>query len=126
LIYSGQEIPNLRRLAFFEKESLNWSEGVHKSKWYQKLAHLRKSISEDLSFQFLPSIGKCLSFKMGHAKSSIWVWLNLDTIPQLASKEFDVELNFLDYMNSVQVTELEWEKPLEPGEYRIWIQANAS
>jgi alpha-amylase len=126
LIYSGQEIPNLRRLAFFEKESLNWSEGVHKSKCFQKLAHLRKSISEDQSFQFLPSIGKCLSFKIGQGKSSIWVWLNLDTIPQLASKEFDVELIFLDYMNSVQVTELEWEKPLEPGEYRIWIQANAS
>jgi 1,4-alpha-glucan branching enzyme len=126
LIYSGQEIPNLSRLAFFEKESLKWSEGVLKNKWYQKLAHLRKSISEEQSFQFLPSIGKCLSFQIGHGQASIWVWLNLDTVPQLALKESDASLNFIDSMNSCVNTELEWANPIEPGGYRIWIQTNAS
>lgn len=43
LIYSGQEIPNLRRLAFFEKDQLNWKSTLQLEPFYRTLLGLRKS-----------------------------------------------------------------------------------
>lgn len=43
LLYSGQELPNLRRLPFFEKDALDWSGEVSLYEFYKKLYSLRKS-----------------------------------------------------------------------------------
>ncbi|RZJ80325.1 MAG: hypothetical protein EOO47_07930, partial [Flavobacterium sp.] len=52
LIYSGQEKPNLKRLAFFEKDHIDWSGEVALSDFYKTLLTIRKknkSLQEDAS-----------------------------------------------------------------------------
>jgi alpha-amylase len=41
LIYSGQELPNLKRLKFFEKDELNWGSRNELHDFYKSLLHLR-------------------------------------------------------------------------------------
>ncbi len=43
LIYSGQELPNLKRLQFFEKDVIEWNGQYELQEFYQKLLMLRKS-----------------------------------------------------------------------------------
>lgn len=43
LIYSGQEMPNYRRLAFFEKDPIQWNGQYLLHEFYQKLLRLRKT-----------------------------------------------------------------------------------
>ena len=42
LIYSGQEIPNLKRLKFFEKDNLEWTEEIKLHQFYKSLLSIRK------------------------------------------------------------------------------------
>jgi glycosidase len=43
LIYSGQELPNKKRLHFFDKDLIEWNSKPELHELYQKLFHLRKS-----------------------------------------------------------------------------------
>ena len=43
LIYSGQEIPNLKRLLFFEKDEIDWDRTFLLSEFYKTLLLLRKT-----------------------------------------------------------------------------------
>ena len=43
LIYSGQELPNLRRLEFFEKDIIAWTGKNELHDFYKTLLHLRKN-----------------------------------------------------------------------------------
>lgn len=45
LIYSGQEIPNKKRLRFFDKDQIDWDEPLQLDKFYQTLIRLRKNSS---------------------------------------------------------------------------------
>lgn len=42
MIYGGQEIPNEKRLAFFEKDAMNWTADINKHDFYRSLLTLRK------------------------------------------------------------------------------------
>ncbi len=42
LLYTGQEMPNLRRLLFFEKDELDWSQPLEMEAFYGKLMQLRR------------------------------------------------------------------------------------
>ncbi len=43
LIYSGQELPNMKRLMFFDKDTIEWKGNYGLHDFYEKLLHLRKS-----------------------------------------------------------------------------------
>ncbi|MES2848294.1 MAG: alpha-amylase family glycosyl hydrolase [Bacteroidota bacterium] len=43
LIYSGQELPNLKRLEFFEKDPIPWSENFELQDFYKRLLVIRKN-----------------------------------------------------------------------------------
>ena len=43
LIYSGQELPNYKRLKFFEKDPIEWKEPVVLHDFYKSLLHLRQN-----------------------------------------------------------------------------------
>jgi len=43
LIYSGQELPNLKRLKFFEKDAIEWRENSELHDFYKTLLNLRTS-----------------------------------------------------------------------------------
>ena len=42
LIYSGQELPNKKRLKFFDKDEINWGSSFGLHDFYKALLHLRK------------------------------------------------------------------------------------
>lgn len=42
LIYSGQELPNHKRLAFFDKDEIDWTAAPQLAAFYKTLIHLRK------------------------------------------------------------------------------------
>jgi glycosidase len=46
LIYSGQELPNEKRLEFFERDAISWEHGIKKNTFYKKLIQIRKQIFE--------------------------------------------------------------------------------
>ena len=43
LIYSGQELPNLKRLEFFEKDVIEWKATLELQVFYKTLLHLQSS-----------------------------------------------------------------------------------
>ena len=43
LIYSGQELPNKKRLLFFDKDEIDWNQPCLLTDFYKTLLHLRKS-----------------------------------------------------------------------------------
>ena len=43
LIYSGQELPNLKRLGFFDKDVIEWNGSYAKNDFYKTLLHLHKN-----------------------------------------------------------------------------------
>jgi alpha-amylase len=43
MIYSGQEIPNLKRLLFFDKDEIDWDRNILLSEFYKTLLQLRKN-----------------------------------------------------------------------------------
>ncbi|MBO9561612.1 MAG: 1,4-alpha-glucan branching protein [Niastella sp.] len=57
LIYSGQEKPNYKRLAFFEKDSIDWNGKVELHDFYKTLLTIRKknkALQESASVLILP------------------------------------------------------------------------
>src|SRR5262249_19097899 len=57
LIYSGQEKPNYKRLAFFEKDAIDWNGKVELHDFYKTLLTLRKknkAMQESASVLLLP------------------------------------------------------------------------
>ncbi len=53
LIYSGQELPLYKRLQFFDKDEIAWSEGEPRvSEFYSKALAVRKNFSNHLKYEF--------------------------------------------------------------------------
>jgi glycosidase len=80
LIYSGQEIPNQKRLAFFEKDNLIWNEVLKFEDFFSTLSSLHKILPNDkATIEFLPSdqSQSILSFIKKTESELILVILNL-------------------------------------------------
>jgi len=57
LLYSGQELPNLKRLAFFDKDIIEWKERPELHDFYASLFNLRKS---NIAFKSIEANESCL------------------------------------------------------------------
>ncbi|MFM1794667.1 MAG: hypothetical protein RL642_1052, partial [Bacteroidota bacterium] len=57
LMYSGQELPNLKRLAFFDKDPIVWSDQPELHDFYASLFNLRKS---NKAFKSIDTNDNCL------------------------------------------------------------------
>jgi len=86
LIYSGQEIPNKKRIKFFVKDPIVWNQ-YKMAPFYSTLLHLRKknpALAADASYKKLVTANDMAIFayvrrKAGH---KIVVILNLSSDPQ--------------------------------------------
>lgn len=79
LIYSGQEIPNLKRLKFFDKDALNWEKGAMLFEFYQSLLLFRRKSLLFISvpvISFLESAENVLAFILHQDNSQAIVILN--------------------------------------------------
>ena len=78
LIYSGQELPNLKRLAFFEKDIINWKENVELHSFYKILNGFHKNNFTCGELRFLHAQKNMLAFIRQREERSVLVFLNLD------------------------------------------------
>ncbi len=81
LIYSGQEIPNRKRLAFFEKDHLNWDNTLQLNDFYANLFSFRKLFFsnknyQNFKFHFLNVSERIIAYIIADDLSSCIVVLN--------------------------------------------------
>ncbi len=89
LVYSGQELPNKKRLAFFEKDEIPWGNNnpiLHN--FYKSLLLLRKenaSFDDGATFDFVTTnVGdKIIAFKRSKGNNKVLVIINLSSSSQL-------------------------------------------
>ena len=86
LIYSGQEIPNKKRLKFFIKDTIQWT-GYKMAPFYSTLLHLRKknpALAADAAYKKLATGNDMAIFAYTRQKAGhkIAVILNLSDQPQ--------------------------------------------
>lgn len=119
LIYSGQELPNTRRLSFFDKDQIDWTDNCQLTTFYKTLIHHRKSIHSSRHFEFLNLNDKILAFQRGEGKGSVYVFLNLDhQVHHISYLINDSELKNI-FSGEIN-TEGKLELYLEPGAYSVW------
>jgi glycosidase len=82
LIYSGQELPNHKRLKFFEKDVIEWQPNILLHEFYKKLFHLKyiNSALHNNALLFMPETGaddKVLAYLLICNESKVLILLNL-------------------------------------------------
>ncbi len=77
LIYNGQEIPNYKRLQFFDKDHLEWSSNIILSDFYRTLSQLHKRISSLASCRIMTFHDQVLTYQRGKGPGSVIVFLNM-------------------------------------------------
>jgi glycosidase len=87
LIYSGQELPNVKRLLFFDKDQVDWNEHPVLHSFYQRLLKLRKQ-SAALRYgnvEIIPTNEpeKIFAYLRRHEKSIVLVILNFSAEEKL-------------------------------------------
>lgn len=94
LVYTGQELPVKRRLHFFDKDAIEWTQFTGLHQFYKILLHLRKrnqALAAGLqSFpQFIHGVpcNKALAYVRRYADSAVMVFLNMTDEPL----QFDFE-----------------------------------
>lgn len=129
LIYSGQELPNLKRLRFFDKDTIEWKPEKTVEKFYQLLLHLRQTHTAfkwDAKLVMLPTNNdqQIFAFMKVYGDNKMLVLLNLSTEkkmrfsinhPQLKSN-YNNLFSGLNYnFNSEENFEL------QAGEYAVYF-----
>lgn len=119
LIYSGQEIPNHKRLAFFDKDELIWQNGTSLHNWFEKLAVHRSSLICSEEIEYLHAGHRVLAFKRGKGIGSIIVVLNfqLHEIHQHISMETGDYKELFSEKLHMNVSNLDMQLP--PGGYMV-------
>ena len=77
LIYSGQELPNLKRLEFFEKDPIAWTDTIKFHSFYKILAAFHKNNFDDGDFRFLSAGENILAYSYRNSSRGMLVFLNL-------------------------------------------------
>lgn len=134
LIYSGQEIPNPKRLQFFDRDPLNWTNAPALHGFYRSLNHLRTTHA---AFTTSPAIRECIQlynsvdhhvlvFKRHHDDATAIVLINFSEYP-LYNIEVDADGCrglFVEHFTAV-AQEFESNTQyfhLQPWGYQIWLQ----
>ncbi len=107
LIYSGQEIPNEKRLKFFEKDPINWNYTMSLSGFYEILLKLRVSNAvftnvrqEDFKIE---SRSGLLNYERVSGNDCVIVVLNLTAAEISSDIHFNTPGNYADVFNKSDV-----------------------
>ena len=123
LVYSGQEIPNPKRLQFFDKDELNWNDNLELHEFYKTLISQRKKMSIDADISFISSDKKLLAFKRDSQQIMLLVFLNLDSTPISVNYENNEALTFENIFNTTEIlnqSSIQFE--LMPGDFKLFNQ----
>jgi glycosidase len=80
LIYSGQELPNKKRLLFFDKDQIEWDQNPALHDFYRTLIQMRKqypAITQGATFNLPVSSNGAMAFLRYDAQDILLVGLNL-------------------------------------------------
>ena len=108
MIYSGQEVPNKKRLKFFAKDPIVWNKYAM-APFYSTLLHLRKkdaALAADAGYKRIPTANDDAIFAYIRQKGDhkILVVLNLSAEPQrFTIKEDDVYGNPLNVFSGKKI-----------------------
>jgi glycosidase len=87
LVYSGQELPNTKRLQFFDKDEIAWQQNVELHNFYKTLFVLRKSKNElfseiDSSIYFFEELfsKNILAYQLKNEEEEVLVFLNFNMV----------------------------------------------
>jgi glycosidase len=125
LIYSGQEIPNYRRLAFFEKDALQWPDSPALFPFYAKLGKLRETFAFDDRASWLEAGPHVLAFMRKGEQVQLMVFLHLGNSKRyLNLSQYSNEGSWLDYFTGIAIDRQDGE-PIEllPGGYLLLLKA---
>jgi hypothetical protein len=122
LIYSGQEIPNEKRLSFFEKDAIDWNKPMDIFDFYKTISAQRKSFPLFSKIEFIDLGKKIISFKAYEDKHFILVFLNFE-VDKITS-EYQLPSNengeYVDLFSSKKLIFSKNIKiELEPGEFLV-------
>ena len=131
LIYNGQEAGNPRRLAFFEKDAIDWREHALGA-LYQKLLALKTANTAlwngawGARMLHVPNTvpARVFSFVRQNERDKVFVVLNFSGQPQTVTFAEGLELGaYTEYFNQARV-ELTAGAPLhlEPWGYRVYVK----
>ncbi|MDI9358077.1 MAG: alpha-amylase family glycosyl hydrolase [Phycisphaerales bacterium] len=125
LIYSGQELPNLKRLPFFSKDPLSWNTPCTLSGFYKQLADLRMLLAlQPIEFIWLENDSPCVAFIRQSGSKHLLVFLNF-SIHEVARFNLNHPALSGTYKNvstGITYTFNESEKfELLPAEYALYI-----
>lgn len=128
LIYSGQELPNYKRLAFFDKDIIEWDNTLPRlHAFYKTLAHARKNYAAlTLGATFnLPSDGGVMAFIRHDTSGLALVVLNVSKQVQKLHVNHSLLIgNFKNIFSGLVFTfakEVDFE--LLPGDYFVYVNA---
>lgn len=129
LLYTGQEIPNDRRLKFFDKDPLNWSQPLQREAFYTKLLSLRSTnaaLTNGETF-VLPSEhgNELMAFLRRKEKQVVLVLLNFSKEDKLRIRVQHEWLkgSFINLFSELQfVFNADEEFELQAGEYIIYAK----
>jgi glycosidase len=119
LIYSGQEIPVRKRIAFFDKDNLDWDR-TEKQLFYKTLCTSRKKVCSSAQFQFLETKGKILAMKRGVDKNHVLVFMNLGNAVEVYQYDLPEPLIYRDIMlDETYAESISLSLKLNPGEFLV-------
>ena len=120
LIYSGQEIPNQKRLDFFDKDELDWKGDLQLHEFYKVLIEQRKKISVDAEILFISNDKNLLAFKRNSKQNLLLVFLNLDSSTISVNYENHEAFSFENIFNTTEVINQSLiQFDLLPGDFKV-------
>ena len=121
LIYSGQELPNRKRLPFFEKDVIEWKDHPELETFYSTLLHYRKTSFSTGTTSFISFDQQVLAFEKSDAGRVEYLFINLDgQVVHIGHWFGDASAVYLDVFDGKEM-ELAGHVPitLEPGGYLL-------
>ena len=129
LIYSGQEQPNHKRLAFFDKDNIEWTNTPQLTSFYKTLIQLRKQYSclvEGDSFNLPTQSNEVMAF-LRYDHQIILVVLNFSH--QLQKIELEHEFLKGQFLNAFSGLSFAFNKQvsfeLMPGDYFVYVKSES-
>jgi glycosidase len=133
-MYSGQEIPNRKRLQFFDRDPLDWSKSPALHAFYRSILHLRKNHAAFTTAADAANLvhlrnsvdHHVLSFKRQHDDSTAIIVINFSEYP-LHNIEVDLDGatgTFVEHFTSLahELNGGSQHFHLQPWGYQIWLQ----
>ena len=131
LLYSGQELPNHKRLAFFDKDTIDWTNAPQLASFYKTLIQLRKQyvcIVKGDSFNLPTSSNQVMAFLRYNEKQIILVVLNFSH--QIQKVEFEHDYLKGQFTNAFSGLSYSFNKQesfeLMPGDYLVYLKGSTN